>query len=266
MKTAVMPMVALHVVHAGAYMQCATYLLVGPDGAVLIDPGSGCEETAVLANMAAAGVALADIRAMLITHCHVDHSMGALRLQRQGLRAYASAATAARMRRADPEIWGEHPECIRHVEVDGELTDGQRLQFAGLELLCVATPGHTAGCMSFLLTTPAPPPVPGGNGPAAPAANGGGAAPCRTLFTGDVVCDNGHPGWAGGPDFSAANTLNSVERLLALEPDLAWWGHGGPLTQPREWLRHAAELGRRGAWKLGTGCSYWDVPPALQCR
>lgn len=251
---------SLHIVHPGGYMQCTCYLVRGPAGAVLIDVGSGCEEAALLANIAAAGVAFGDLRGALLTHCHTDHAMGAGRLQRRGLKVYASRVTAAKLRGADAEIWGEHPELVPAITVDGELADGQRLSLAGLEFLCVPTPGHTAGCMSFILDTAEPPRLDSARGhPPQPAKS----ATFRTAFTGDVVCDNGHPGWAGGPDFSEAATLQSIERLLALAPEFAWWGHGGPIRNPGDWLRAAADLGRHRRWHLGTAYSYFDVPPVL---
>ncbi len=233
----------LHIVHRQAYMQCCTYLLTGPAGAVLIDPGSGAEEPAVLANIAAAGVRFEDLRGALITHCHADHAMGTGRLQARGLRLYASAPTAAKLRAADPEAWAEHPELVPRIEVDEVLADGQRLRLAGIEFLCVATPGHTAGCMSFVVEDV--------------------AEYGRTGFTGDLVGGSGHPGWAGGPDFSVANTLASIDRLLPLALDTAFWGHGGPLRDPATWLREAARLGRAGQWQLGAAYNYFAVPPAL---
>ncbi|MFA6291916.1 MAG: hypothetical protein WC637_09060 [Victivallales bacterium] len=42
-------------VHPGAYMQCCSYLVESLDGALLIDPGSGCVETELLSNLAKAG-------------------------------------------------------------------------------------------------------------------------------------------------------------------------------------------------------------------
>ena len=62
----------------------------------LLDPGSGVAEAELLANLERAGVRLADVRGVLLTHCHVDHAMGAGRLQRHGLRVFASAPTAAK--------------------------------------------------------------------------------------------------------------------------------------------------------------------------
>ena len=233
---------AVHVVHPGAYMQCTSYLLVGPEGSVLIDPGSGCEEDALLANIAAVGVALPDVKAILLTHCHADHALGAGRIRARGPRILASPQNAAKLRTADRESWGEHPDLIPRTPVDEELADGETVRLAGLDILCVATPGHTAGCMSFVV-----------------AAEAG-----RPAFTGDVVCANGQPGWAGGPDFSVERTLASIDRLLALNLDQAFWGHGGPLLDPAAWLRGAAALGRANRWDAQTAYSFQRVPEKLR--
>ena len=42
-------MTTVHLVHPGGYLQCATWLIAGREGAVLVDPGSGYAEDEVLA-------------------------------------------------------------------------------------------------------------------------------------------------------------------------------------------------------------------------
>lgn len=238
--------IAIEIIHPGAYMQCRSYALIGPQGAVLLDPGSGSEEPALLATLAAAGVQPNAVKAVLLTHCHADHVMGCGRLRQQfGWPVYAAPVTARLMRTADPQIWGEHPELIPAIEVDGELQDKQVIAPAGFDIRCVATPGHTAGCLSFVVER----------------------APGRVAaFTGDLIDDNGNPGWAGGADFSEANTLSSIDRLLACAPTEAHWGHGGPFTDAVTWLQNAAALGRAGKWTLNVKLGTYTVPAGLQAE
>ena len=69
-------------------MQCCSYLVEGPDGSLLIDPGSGCVETELLSNLAEAGHPIETIMGIFITHCHADHAMGAERLRRNDSRLF----------------------------------------------------------------------------------------------------------------------------------------------------------------------------------
>lgn len=220
----------IYILHPGGYLQCTSYLLTGRDGAVIIDPGSGFEEETLLHNLALIGVGTEDIRGILLTHCHVDHALGARPLQsRFGWPLWASSVTASCLRWQDQQIWAEHPERIPPVLVDYEIADEEVIQPAGFPIRCLATPGHTAGALSFAVEY---------------------AADQVVVFTGDLIGNEGHPGWAGGPEFSEENTLQSLERLLGLSPTEAYWGHGGPIEEPEEWLRSAIELGRNGQWRL----------------
>lgn len=234
----------VHIVHPGAYLQCTTYLVRGPDGAVLVDPGSGAEEAAVLAGIAQAGGTPDEIRALLLTHAHVDHALGAGRWQRRwNVPLCASAATAAVLRRADPQIWAEHPALIRPIDVSTQVADGECLRLARLDVECLATPGHTAGCTSYVLE----------------------ADNSVVAFTGDLLMPNPrHPGWAGGPGFSVERTLASLERLLARGVTAAYTGHGPVPGNAQEWLRQGLEYGQRGAWVLSRASGAPTVPVGLQ--
>src|SRR5690606_8936954 len=66
----------------------AVYLLVGPDGPVLIETGPGSTLPAVRAALAAHGFAPADVRAVLLTHIHLDHAGAAGWWAQQGTPIY----------------------------------------------------------------------------------------------------------------------------------------------------------------------------------
>ncbi|MYM84502.1 MBL fold metallo-hydrolase [Duganella sp. FT50W] len=71
--------------------------------------------------------------ATLDTHVHADHVTGAWRLrQRTGSRIAVSAAAGA-------------------SEVDNALRHGDRIPFGGRHLTVRATPGHTSGCLTYVL-------------------------------------------------------------------------------------------------------------------
>ena len=71
--------------------------------------------------------------ATLDTHAHADHVTGAWLLKKRlGSKIAISAASGAR-------------------GADLELLDGERIAFGARHVTAVATPGHTDGCMSFVL-------------------------------------------------------------------------------------------------------------------
>ena len=105
-----------------------TWVLRAPasEACVVIDPGPLHEQH--LADVAACG----PVDVVLLTHGHPDHSEGARRF---------AELTGARVRALDP----------RHRLGDEGLGDGDVVRGGGLEVRVVATPGHSADSLSFLL-------------------------------------------------------------------------------------------------------------------
>ena len=52
----------------------ASVILHGPGGAAIIDPGPSSTLPVLRAALAQAGIALADVRSILLTHIHLDHA------------------------------------------------------------------------------------------------------------------------------------------------------------------------------------------------
>ena len=52
----------------------ATVVLHGPGGVALIDPGPASTLPALRAALEQAGIAMTDLRAILLTHIHLDHA------------------------------------------------------------------------------------------------------------------------------------------------------------------------------------------------
>ncbi len=103
-------------------------LRAAPEGpSVVIDPGPLDE-----AHLAAVAAAAGDVRAVLLTHGHLDHSEGA--------RAFAERVGCG-VRALDPEY---------RYGAEG-LRDGDVVAAGDLEIHVVGTPGHTSDSLSFLL-------------------------------------------------------------------------------------------------------------------
>ena len=204
----------------------------GEDACVVVDPGED-EESHLRAVAADGPVAL-----VLLTHRHNDHAGGARRL---------AALTGAPVRALDPSL----------VLGSEALADGDVVAEAGVQLRVVATPGHTADSLSFLL-----------DGPGAQ----------LSVLTGDTVLGRGttviaHPDSALGP------YLASLRRLTDLPPGTAVLpGHGPELPdapaiaaayldhreQRLEQVRAAVEqLGPAATARQVVELVYADIDPSL---
>ncbi len=156
-----------------------TYAFEVPGGVVLVDPGWNAPESlaALEAGLAAMGAALADVRGVLVTHLHPDHYGLAGRVREvSGAWVALHPADAAlvndRYEQVDDLLdrtvaWlrdaGAPPAeladlrdasmALRRLVVvagpDVLLSDGDRPEVPGWQLVAVHTPGHTPGHLCF---------------------------------------------------------------------------------------------------------------------
>jgi glyoxylase-like metal-dependent hydrolase (beta-lactamase superfamily II) len=158
----------------------------GASAAVVVDPGPVEDGHLDLLDETTGDVAL-----VLLTHHHDDHS---------GVAAALAERKGCAVRAADPAYCvGADP-----------LADDEVLAVAGLELRVVATPGHTADSVSFLLPAE------------------------RVLLSGDMVLGRGTTVVAH-PDGQLGPYLDSIERMRALVTDgevaTIWPAHGPVLDE-----------------------------------
>lgn len=115
--------------------------------AVVIDPGGDGE--AILEEIAGLGLAVEKI---LLTHGHFDH-VGAVALlkARTGAPVYVHAADVERMKGANRQgmLFGLPVEDPPPPDVLVE--EGDAIPFEGEEFLVAHTPGHTPGCVSYIM-------------------------------------------------------------------------------------------------------------------
>ena len=150
------------------------FLLEG-DGLTLIDTGVSASPKAILAAIDELGRKPEDVRHILLTHLHGDHTGGLAVLKRKtGASAMMHPLDAADVRRGismRPSHAG--PGWLNHIihrlmpapsnsssakktgiepaEIESEITGGQVLGFAS-DLRVIHLPGHTAGHLAFLWT------------------------------------------------------------------------------------------------------------------
>lgn len=209
--------------------------LVGDPGSgsvVVIDPGPA--HAGHIRSLADAGA----VDLILVTHHHGDHTAASAELSR---------ITGAPVRALDPAF------CI-----GGEpLADGEEIAAAGAGIRVVATPGHTADSVCFVL--------------AADGAHG-------SILTGDTILGRGTTVLAA-PDGSLAEYLDSLALLRGLGPLAVLPAHGPSLPDLElicdSYLAHRRErldqvraaLGQLGAdatTAAVTDLVYADIDPAVR--
>ena len=178
--------------------------IIGEGEVAILDPGP--DDAAHLARLLEA-VAGERVAFVVITHTHRDHSPLAGRL---------AAATGARIAGARPHI--PRPGALQGLDAahdlayapDRVLMESERLAFGDHVLTAIATPGHAANHLCYSLGD--------------------------ALFSGDHVM-----AWSTSivapPDGSMSDYMASLEKLRDRDEMVYWPGHGGPVMDPKRYLR-----------------------------
>ena len=219
-----------------------TYL-VGEAEIAVVDPGP--DDDAHLGAIMAA-IAGARVRAILVTHAHLDHSPLSRRLS-QLTGAPVCAFGDARAGRSDTMTrlvalgLSSGGEGIDHgFAPDVALGDGDTVSGDGWTLQALHTPGHLGNHLCFAWED--------------------------ALFSGDVVM-----GWASSlvspPDGDMTDYLASLDRLAQQCWSAFHPGHGAPVMDPAERLAAlTAHRKTREAQILAALTASGATAPALACR
>ncbi len=179
------------------------YLVGDRKEMAVIDPGP--DDPGHIAALLAA-IDGREVRHILITHTHRDHSPAA--------RALKQATGAASFG------FGPHPRHAGDAEEGGDrdfvpdvaVRDGDEIAGESYRFQCVFTPGHTSNHMCYALMEE------------------------QALFTGDHVM-----GWSTSviapPDGDMAAYMQSLKKLIARADRVLYPTHGSPITRPRPFLR-----------------------------
>lgn len=136
------------------------HVLVDDAGVTLLDTGFPGDEARIRRVMEHAGVGPRDVRAILLTHGHIDHAGNVAALQAwTGAPVYAHPLEQAHLDGAFPytglarvtgwlEAAGRAVTSYRPAQIDVPIADGDSLPFWG-GLRVVHLPGHTVGHCGF---------------------------------------------------------------------------------------------------------------------
>ena len=188
------------------YMGTGTYI-VGRGDVAVVDPGPALD-----AHRDALATVLAGerVQAILVTHCHADHSpLSAWLRDETGAPTYAFGPHGE-VEQLDDEMKPEEAIDVAFVP-DVVVPDGAVVEGPGWTFEAVHTPGHTSNHTCFALHEE------------------------RTLFTGDHVM-----GWSTTvitpPDGDMRAYCASLEKLLRRDDAIYRPTHGGPITEPRPFV------------------------------
>jgi len=221
----------------------ATGIVHGPGGVALIDPGPSSTLPTLRRELEQAGLSMADVRALVLTHIHLDHAgaTGTLVRERPELRVYVHKkgaphmidpakllASAARLYGdAMDRLWGE----VVPVPADAitVLKGGERISAGGRDLDVAYTPGHASHHVSYF------------------------SADSGIAFVGDTAGVRLNPGGFNlpptpPPDIDLEVWRESLSRIGRWHADTLFITHFGPHT-PSD--AHLAETADRLEWVSG---------------
>ena len=131
----------------------ASYLITTPRGHILINPSYEESVPLIQASVEKLGFRFSDIKIVLISHAHDDHTGGLARVKE------LTHATVMVMEADVPVIedggvsdFNYSDQRWKPVKVDRVLHDGDEVRLGGAVLQAHLTPGHTKGCTTWTTT------------------------------------------------------------------------------------------------------------------
>ena len=196
------------------------FIIDGDAGIVLIDTGLPRQHGRIIDGLTAIGRTIDDVRAILITHAHVDHTGGAAALvEASGAEVFASGLDAPAIEgleaKSPPPFLDRAAflkPLFRLAPSGAPVAVHRRIGAADTvlppDLRAIDTPGHTIGHTSYVLDR-----------------SGG------VLFVGDAALGRSD----GSVDRGWMNTASpqidaSIAAMAAQEFEVACFGHSGPIS------------------------------------
>lgn len=178
---------------------CNTYVLQGPEGLVLIDPGLNRYVPDTLESMKKDGLNPEDISLVVCTHCHPDHADGVAYFAGKNIPVTWHADEDAFLNEIGRDFFRMFGLSQPEFKASSLCAEGE-LPAAGLSLQVIHAPGHSPGSICLYWKEK------------------------QVMVTGDVVFSSS----IGRTDFPGGDSgllKQSIERISALQAVLVLPGH-----------------------------------------
>jgi len=119
------------------------YFIINNNECIIIDAATNSEKILEFAKDLNV-----NIKAILLTHAHFDHCSAVKNLQELGIKVYTSKFDYEILKNT-PKDFGLNP--TKGFTADFVVEDNEELNLIGLKIKVISTPGHTEGCVSYLI-------------------------------------------------------------------------------------------------------------------
>ena len=130
----------------------SVFLIVTPQGHILTDGGLPESVEAIEKNIQALGFKLTDVKILLNSHAHFDHSGGLAKLKADtGARFIASIGDQPFLESGHITFGPSAKIDTAPVKLDRAVKNGETVQWGGVTLTANILPGHTPGCTAWTM-------------------------------------------------------------------------------------------------------------------
>ena len=133
----------------------ANYLIVTPQGNILINSDTEANVPMIKASIEKLGFKFSDTKILLISHAHWDHDAGSSLIKKETGATYmvmdADVPVVESGGKKDFQYANDSATLYPPVKVDRILHDGDEVKLGGAVLVAHLTPGHTKGCTTWTM-------------------------------------------------------------------------------------------------------------------
>ena len=130
----------------------SAFLIVTPKGDILTDGGLPESAPFIEKNIQALGFKLSDVKILLNSHAHFDHSGGLAKLKADtGAKFYASTGDAPFLESGHIPYGPSSLIDTTPIHVDRAMKDGENFSLGGVTMTAHVLPGHTKGCTTWTM-------------------------------------------------------------------------------------------------------------------
>lgn len=132
----------------------AVYVIKTSQGLILMDTALPQSTGMIKDNIARLGLKIADIKIILNTHAHFDHTGGFAEIKTETGAQLVAGERDKRLLETGTYPGDEKNEALAFpaVKVDHTVTEGDKVTLGDTTLTARATPGHSPGCTSWQMT------------------------------------------------------------------------------------------------------------------